>query len=272
MALDLLILRQAILLAGCSAAAYTDAKTGLIFDWITYPMMALGIVMNLLEWNLAGLALGAGVFALGYAIYYMGKIGGGDVKLFAGIGFLMPFYQGQVFLMQSLFASSILAVAFYAAYYLSKYFRKGVGVKENKAGIKKASLLALAIGAYLAVSAFYAVISQATALFLAIPLGLAVLFIAFEKGIRREFFLKQVELEKLEEDEVIASEFLSQGLKEKLGLKLKGVFGEKEVAKLKTLGVKKVPVFRGMPPFAPFVLLGCIAALMQPDLLSLLFA
>jgi Flp pilus assembly protein protease CpaA len=272
LAFELLVLRQVFLLAGCSAAAATDAKTGLIFDWITYPMVVLGIALNLLEWNTAGLALGAGVFGLGYVIYYMGKIGGGDIKLFTGIAFLMPFHQNQVFLLQALFAACILAVTFYAAFYLSKYFREGASLGENRESAKKAAFFAVAIGAYLSLTAFYGIVSLASALFLAVPLSLAVLFIAFEKGIRKKFFLKRIALEKLEEDEVVAAEFLEESLKKKLGLGLKGVFGKKEVEKLRRMGVKKVPVFRGMPPFAPFVLLGCIAALIQPDLLSLLFA
>ena len=129
---DLLLLRQAILLAGCGTAAFTDARTGLILDRITYPMIALGILLNLWEWELAGLALGAGVFAIGYAVYYMGKLGGGDVKLFTGIAFLLPFFDGKVFLLNALFAASILAVVFYSAYYVSRYARKGIDWNEKK--------------------------------------------------------------------------------------------------------------------------------------------
>jgi len=272
MVFDLLLLRQVILLAGCGLAAYTDARTGLILDRITYPMIALGILLNLVEWNWFGLGLGAFVFALGYGVYYMGKVGGGDVKLFAGIAFLLPFLGGQVFLLNALFAACILAVVFYSAYYVSSYARQGIEWKENMHGIKRAVLFGLALSAWLAVASFTGLMHWEASGFLTLPLLLALLFLAFEKGIRKKFFLEQVSVNRLEEDEVIAEEFLEEKIRKGLGLGVKGVFGEREVKKLKEMHVKHVPVYRRMPPFGPFILLGCIAALAQPNLLSLLFA
>ena len=260
------------MLAGCSAAAYTDARTGLILDKITYAMIAAGILLNVVQGEWFWLVIGAAVFAIGYVIYYMGKIGGGDVKLFTGIAFLLPFYQGQFFLLNALFAACILAVVFYSIYYLSKYARKGINWKENQQGIQKAIIFGIIIGAWLVIISITRVVSVTAMLILGITLGLALLFLAFEKGIRRNFFLKEIPISKLEEDEVIATEFLKQGIRKKLGLKFKGVFGEKEKTMLKELGVSKVPVYRNMPPFGPFILLGCIAAMIWPDILGLIFA
>ena len=272
MVFELLLLRQAILLAGCLAAAYTDAKTGLILDKITYPMIAAGILLNLLEAEWFFLAFGAAVFAIGYVVYYMGKLGGGDVKLFTAIAFLLPVLQGQVFLLNALFAGCLLAVTFYSTYYVAKYARKGISWKENRQSIRKALLFGVVIAAWLWAVVFMQAIAWQTALLLAFPLLLALFFLAFERGIRHCFFLRQLALGKLEEDEVIAVEFLSPRIKKLLDLKVKGVLGEREIAKLRKLGVKCVPVYRDMPPFAPFILLGCIAAILQPDLLGLLFA
>ncbi len=272
MVFDLLLLRQVILLAGCTAAAYTDAKTGLIVDKITYPMIAAGIALNLLEAEWVFLVAGAAVFAIGYAIYYMGKIGGGDVKLFTGIVFLLPVLQGKIFILNALFAACILAVSFYSTYYVAKYARKGIDWQRNRKSTRKALFFGAGIAAYLSAITYMQIVAWQTAAILAMPLMLALLFLAFEKGIRHRFFLKEVKLQNLEEDEVIATEFLNQKTKKTLNLKLKGVFGEKEKAMLQSIGVKTVPVYRGMPPFAPFILLGCIIAILQPDLLGLLFA
>jgi len=263
--------RIAVLLAGCAAGAYTDAKTGLIFDKITYPMIAAGILLNLIEWNLLFLAIGASVFAIGYAVYYLGKIGGGDVKLFTAIAFLLPFYGKQLFLLDSLFVAALFAVTFYAIFFVTKYARKGISWKENKGSAKKAAGFAIIIVAYLVALAQLGAVALTTVALLALPLGLALLFMAFEHGIRRCFFLRYVKLGELDEDEVIAAEFLNKKTKQKLQLHLKGVFGKKEIAILRKMGLKKVPVYRDMPPFAPFVLLGCIAALAAPDLVSVLF-
>jgi len=271
MVLDFLLLRILVLVAGCSAAAYTDAKTGLILDWITYPMIAAGIVLNLLQGEWLWLLAGTIVFAIGYAVYYAGKVGGGDVKLFTAIAFLLPFYQGQVFLLNALFAACILGVVFYSAYYVSKYARKGIDWKENRQGMQKAVVFGIALAAWLAAVLFLEIISLGAFALLAFAFALALLFLAFEKGIRHSFFLKLVPVGKLEEDEVIAAEFLGPELKKKLGLGIKGVFGKTEIERLKKAKVKKVPVYRGMPPFGPFILLGCIAALAMPDLIGLLF-
>ena len=227
MVFELLILRQALILAGCGAAAYTDAKTGLIFDKITYPMIAAGIILNLVEMNWLFLGIGAAVFAGGYVIYYAGKIGGGDVKLYTGIAFLLPVLQGYSFLLNALFAACLLAVTFYSAYYTTKYVRQGIHWEENRPGIRKALLFGIPIAVWLSALVVMQTVAWQTLALLAAPLLLAVLFLAFERGIRKSFFLRQVKLQNLEEDEVIATEFLDEKIKKQLHLKLKGVFGEK---------------------------------------------
>lgn len=272
MVFDLLLLRQAIILIGCGAAAYTDAKTGLIFDKITYLMILAGIILNIIEMNWLFLGIGAAVFAAGYVIYYAGKIGGGDVKLYTGIAFLLPVFQGQSFLLNALFTACLLAVTFYSAYYTTKYVRQGICWEENKPGIRKALLFSVPIALWLSSLALMQTIAWQTLALLAAPLLLAILFLAFERGIRKSFFLREVQLQNLEEDEVIAAEFLDEKIREQLNLKLKGVFGEREIATLKKAGIGRAPVYRDMPPFAPFILLGCIAAMVQPNLLNLLFA
>jgi len=271
MVFNFLVLRQAIVLIGTLAGGYTDARTGLILDRITYPMIALGILLSLVEGQWLFLGIGAAVFVLGYVVYYLGKVGGGDVKLLTGIGFLLPFYGQGFFLLNALFAACMLAVSFYSAYYVSKYARKGIDWKENRNGIRRALFFGIGITAYLLGSAWIEAMSIGAALALLLPMALASLFLAFEHGIRKRFFLKKVALKKLEEDEVVAVEFLGQKAKKSLGLGFKGVLGAGEIAKLKKAGIKGVPVFRGLPPFGPFIFLGCVIAMLQPDIVSLLF-
>ena len=271
MMLDMLILRQAIVLIGTLLAGWTDAKTGLILDKITYPMIALGILLSILEGQWVFLAVGAIVFVVGYIVYYLGKVGGGDVKLLTAIAFLLPFNQGYFFLLNSLFMACMLAVSFYSVYYVSKYARKGIEWKENKAGIEKALIFGIAITAYLFGSAYLGAISFQASMFLLFPMILAGLFLAFEKGIRKRFFLHKISLAKLEEDEIVATEFLSEEARKDLGMRFKGVLGEKEIAKLQKAGIKIVPVLRSMPPFGPFIFLGCVIALLHPNIIGMLF-
>ena len=91
------------------------------------------------------------------------------------------------------------------------------------------------------------------------------------KGIRRNFFLKSIPLKELDEDELIAWEFLSEDLRKALDLKVKRIIGETEKEKLKGLGVKEVLVYRDLPRFGPFIFIGVVLALLLPDFfLSLL--
>jgi len=271
MVFEFLLLRQAFLLAGCGAAAWTDARTGLILDKITYPMIAAGILLNLFEQQWLWLGLGLAVFVLGYVVYYMGKFGGGDVKLFTGIAFLLPFYQGSFFLLNSLFTACLLGITFYSVYFVAKYARQGIDWKENRKGILNAMAIGLLVSVYLSATAAIGFFAWQTAALLAVPLLLAVIFLVFEKGIRKSFFLKEVKLEKLEEDEVVAADFLGEKAKKALGMRMKGVLGDREIENLKKAGVKEVPVFRGMPPFGPFIFLGCVAAMLMPNLFGVMF-
>ena len=266
----ILLARIAVLLAGSAVAAYTDAKTGLIPDKITYAMIAAGIALNLIEFDVGLFLVPVIVFAFGFALYWAGKIGGGDVKLFTGIAMLLPFLNEKVFIAHVLLAAAVLSIVFYSVYFVTKYARKGISLEENRQGIVKAVVLGAMIAAYiyymhsagfLALEA--AIIFFATSLF-------ALVFIAFEAGIKKNFFLKEIALGELEEDEVVAGDFLNQEIKEKLRLKGKGVLGEREIEKLRQAGVKRIAVYRNMPPFAPFILLGCIIVLAWPELFSFL--
>ena len=266
----LFLLRVAAVLLGTAIAAYTDAKTGLIPDKATYGMIALGVVFNLIEFDPNLFIVPVVVFAVGFALYWLGKIGGGDVKLFTGIAMLVPFLEGNVFVVHVLLAAALLSIVFYSTYYTVRYFRKGISFEENKQGIFKAGLLLVMMTAYLYYVYTAGFMGTVPAALFYIVVLFALVFISLEKGIKKNFFLKDVSIEKLEEDEVIAEEFLKDSLKEKLALKGKGILGEKEIAKLKEAGIKIIPVYRNMPPFAPFILLGCVAILSMPELFSFL--
>jgi Flp pilus assembly protein protease CpaA len=268
----LLLLRQAIVLLATGISAYTDWKTGLILDKVTFPLIAIGIGLSLLEQQWIAFAVAAIVFALGYAFYYAGKIGGGDVKLFTGIALVLPFFGKEIFLLDALLLSAVLAVIAYTVFFAGKFVLKnGLRLEENKKGIANAVM----VGAFLLLYFFLIFQLHALSLYsialLAIPLLFGLVFMALEKGIRREFFLKKVKLQELEEDELLATDFEEQKTLKLLDLKFKGVLGKKEIEKLKTAGIQEVFVYRNAPRFAPFFFLGCLVAMVFPNLFSLFF-
>ena len=114
---DLLLAREAAVIAACAAGAYTDWKTGFIYDWITIPLIIFGVAVNILTGNYYGLALGAAVFAIGYALYYTGKLGGGDVKIYSGIALALPELGGGVFVLSVALYSALCAIVFISTYY-----------------------------------------------------------------------------------------------------------------------------------------------------------
>lgn len=284
MLVQLMIVRQLVLFIGTGMGAYTDYRTGLIYDKITYPMIFLGVLLNLIELVFGGFTLenainlfgvGVIVFLGGYVLYITGKLGGGDIKLFTGMAFLLPF-QGEffplnVFVLQVLFFSAIIAVSLLGIIYTAKYSSIGINWKENLNGIRKAVFLGIVFVIYFAFFNFYPIAPSFRVNFLAIPIVFALLFVAFEKGIKKNFFLEKVSINTLEEGEVIASEFLDEKIKEELNLGFKGVIGEKEKKKLMELNVKEVPVYRNLPRYGPFIFIGTVIALVFPNAIFFLY-
>jgi len=262
------LIQQIILLLGVTTGAITDAKTGYIYDWITMPMIICGIILSILQMQWINLIAGAVVFVLLYATYKLGKLGGGDVKLFAAIALLNP-YNDYFFLVTVLFFAAMGAMVFYSIYYFIKYARIGINLKENKKGIQKALLFAIIIFVYFGTMVWKNFITLNVAELIIIPIIFGLIFVALQEGIKKNFFEKKIVLKDLEEDEVVA-----QGRNtSKILLLLKGkqLLGEKEIQLLKKHKITSVYVLRGLPPFGPFILFGIIMALTQVDFLSTLF-
>src|SRR3989344_957815 len=263
---ELLLLREAAVLVAAGAGAYTDYKTGFINDSITIPLIVFGIAANLfeLEWN--GILLGIGVFALGYVLYYTGKIGGGDVKLYSGIALALPFFGSGVFVVSAALLAAISAVVFFGAYFALKYYRKGIDWKYNADGLRRAAMLLALLLVYFTVILKTGIVSQNYVLVLGIPMLFGLLFVALEKGIRKEFFVKKIKISEMEEDEIVAVDFMDEKEKQQIGTKMKWVFGEKEKKELMDKGVRELVVYRNLPRFGPFIFIGVALALLVPGI------
>jgi archaeal preflagellin peptidase FlaK len=90
-----------IALVACIYASYTDFKEGIIQNKLTFPLIAIGIILNgvyvFTTFNLLlfveCVIVTALIFILGYVFWKMGAWAGGDVKLFTGLAALIPFYS-----------------------------------------------------------------------------------------------------------------------------------------------------------------------------------
>jgi preflagellin peptidase FlaK len=108
-----------IALVACIYASYSDLKEGVIRNNLTFPLIAIGIVLNAIYvftssasiFLFIECAVVTGViFVLGYIFWKMGAWAGGDVKLFTALAALLPFYAIPLY--PSLVNYHILGVPF----------------------------------------------------------------------------------------------------------------------------------------------------------------
>ncbi len=93
-----------IAIIACLYASYTDLKRGIIPNKLTFPLIAIGIILNGVYAFMIGdlwfivicLVVTGVIFALGYLFWKMGAWAGGDVKLFTALAALLPFYPALI--------------------------------------------------------------------------------------------------------------------------------------------------------------------------------
>jgi len=101
MLINIPLITIVIAVVACIYASYSDLKEGIIRNKLTFPLIAIGIILNAvyvftstadIYLFIICLIVTAVVFALGYLFWKMGAWAGGDVKLFTGLAALIPFY------------------------------------------------------------------------------------------------------------------------------------------------------------------------------------
>ncbi len=100
MLINIPLISIVIAVVACIYASYSDLKDGIIKNKLTFPLIAIGIILNAIYifttsdvWLFVKcVVVTAVVFVLGYLFWKMGAWAGGDVKLFTGLAALIPFY------------------------------------------------------------------------------------------------------------------------------------------------------------------------------------
>lgn len=104
MTAEIPILCTIIAVVACLYASYTDLKSGIIQNKLTFPLIVIGLVLNGFYAFMVGniwliiyaLIFTAGIFVLGYIFWKFGAWAGGDVKLFTALAALLPFYPALI--------------------------------------------------------------------------------------------------------------------------------------------------------------------------------
>ena len=119
---------------GASAGAYTDIKKGIVPNFLTFPLIVIGVGLHFFEgfllsnwWMAASGAIGAGIaFAFGYLFWLFGGWGGGDVKLLTALGALLPIYPNSL---KGLFSPVLAPYSYqYPAFAFTIFFNSILGV------------------------------------------------------------------------------------------------------------------------------------------------
>jgi Flp pilus assembly protein protease CpaA len=273
----LLIIKILIILIATGIAAYTDHKTSYIYNWLTFPLVIVGVILTALEsfvltnplgyiYFIKVISIAIIIYFLGYLFYYFGKLGGGDIKIFIGIHLVLPYYASQLTILWLLIFSSLLAVMFVSLQYLIKLYIilkwktwKKILLKK-KLQILKVIILFLA---FVFIIGYSIKVLQFPKLYylLLIPIILGLKTMVFEEEIRKYIYLKRKEIKDLEDGDVLAIDFIPKDLLLKLKLGKREVLEEKDIIKIKKLNLKTLPIYDNLPRFGPYILLGIIVFL-----------
>lgn len=252
----LLEIKIAIVILAGLIAAYTDYKTGYIYDWLNWPFILIGLILAIFSSNvLWAFVQFAIVFAIGYLAYKFGKIGGGDIKFFAGLVLYFPFYNGYPFILIVLLLASLLATIYYSFYYLVKLL-----LIKNKLAIKSCYISII-------ISIIFAVLFF---VFINYYLGIIVFFFIFsaiftmltKTEITNKFWKKKISINKLLDDDLVDMQELNKEYETTKKISSIDMYplDEKSFNKLKKILPKdaKLFVYRDLPIFGPFIALGII--------------
>jgi len=276
-------MRIAAALVFTAIAAYFDAfNKKWVPNYVVYGFLAIAFALNLIyfEAETFKLALGSAavIFAISFALYKIGQLGGADAYVLTAISLAVPYLpQPLLFATQQPpypFILSVLApTGFVFILHMLLRFMPCISKKishgQVRFGISKVfgpALLTVAFAAFL-----YFMLSFPAALpqfYLAILsfLFLALIFFSLFKDEIKASMVETVPTGKLQAEDILALEQMDSSLVKKL--RLPALISEKTIAVLRKSGLRKVPVYTGMPFFLPYLFFGLLITILFGDVLS----
>jgi len=245
-----------IVIVAALIAAYTDFKKGYIYDWLNLPFIIVGAILAIFSPNTLWAFVEAGlVFLIGYVFYRTGKIGGGDIKFFAGLALYFPFYKNTPFILVVLLLASLFAILFYGIYYLVLLLKKPT--KEIIYSILVSFFFAIIICIlFLIFSLWY------FALLICVFSFFAFTSLLLKDKIMQKFYRKSIPITKLLDDDLVDMNDLSLRYKKIKTISTLEMYplSDKTYKQLKQILPKtaRIIVYRNLPVFGPFIALGII--------------
>lgn len=297
--MDFELARVLVAVIGTAYVAWQDAKTSFMDERVLYAMLAFGLVLDFatfqpdfIVFSVGGAAL---IFGAGYLLYRGGQLGGGDVLLLAGLQSLLPFSPSIVraltlpLLMPSLQTVPVLvlaavsnAVPFIASVFIAGTLLALIGSsihyglklrgRKMRPELLAGGLALVAAIAVLGVSYDVSGLRIGHVLLVVLALAPAVFLAAFRKQIQDELIMQRIPVSKVQDEDVLMTEYLDARLVKKY--KLGRVLTKAEVEKLKAVsrkeGIKSFPVATDLPRFGPYLFLGLLVCLAVGDVIAFL--
>lgn len=275
---------MALALLGAAIGSYYDlANNKNVPNFFLYGFLALAFIVNIAAFDPAvtwyGMAVGGLVFAATYVLYKTGKLGGADAFLLAGITLLLPVQPISLLIVEQpqypslpfafyLFAAS---GASFMAYMLLRSFPIAFNALKTGGKIPQGAWMG-AVGMLVAFAIFSYVASQNPVLppafiMLMSALVLVVIYFTLFQDAINLSMMEWVAPHDVEVEDVLAVEHMDKAQVSKL--RLARLVDDAMHARLQKSGIKKVPVYKGLPPFIPHIFIGLALCLLFGNIMLL---
>ncbi len=200
---------------GTAIAGLWDLKTTEVPDRLPYLMIGFGIVFWLVSGIATGdfvplfysLVIGSVLLAFGLIMYRKGQWGGADAWILAAIGYMIPFYDGVLFIVPYVMNFIVVSLVYTVIYAIIvglmnpkslKLFRKDVA-KNVKLLLIAPACLAGIIAAFLATRAYFIF----PLIFLFSFLTVMIFFWRYALVLEKNVFRKKIRVSKLKKGDVL---------------------------------------------------------------------
>ncbi len=280
----LTLLSYLIAVVGTGLSAYFDLKTTYIPDEITHSMIVLGVLLLFIRFNptsaLIYLGIAVTVFVLGFLVYTLGQLGGGDVKLYTALALLVPTFD-TVFKFPSPPYPPIVSIFFtsavFGSFFISlRYLAKIIADRKKIKNFNKKILVSLTVfSVMLALAYAFLVVSPGFSIIL-VMISVGALIYPFNKDVMHMYAMEYKEVSKLTEDDIIAVDKLDKETAKCLGLSVRKTYLSFELEKIKKrakkCGVDVIPVYENLPTFGAYIFIGLLFTILFGDMIFTLLS
>jgi len=273
-------------LFGTAFGTWTDLKNRWVPDWINFLLIGFGlgghVILSILEWSVWPITyslIGFSVFfAVGAVMFYGGAWGGGDAKLLAGIGALLPTISINLFnkapwpflitlFINIIFVGAILSIIMIGILAIKNHDKIK---KEIRQEVFKNKKIIYSAGISLAIPIVASFINPEFKLLLIIWIfAISIIFLIFlTKSVEKTCMLKKIKPAELVEGDWVTGEIKIAEYHykpKKFGIEKKDI---QKLIELENQGkIKEIEVKDGLP-YVPSFLIALIISLTYGDIIS----